>query len=404
MVHLDGDEIRNDRIGYRRTMHLRRRIGLVAMAVAFVGSTGAASVQPSWSLGRVQQSMFGRLGGIDSIITARATRLFEGRRPFYFRGFNLYNINGRGNCGYPIPDLDAELDAIGPAANVVRGWFFQRLATDPVTGRLDWSAFDETLTTLRERGIRVIATLADEWGACDGNAPRDRLTLDWYQSGYRDAPYAAGAPLSYRDWVKAIVARYRDEPAILAWQLMNEAEAPVRPDGTCDEAAAVDALEAWASDVARLIEDVDPNHLISLGTIGGGQCGMRGPDYGTLHAIPEIDLCEHHDYRDWQTVPDDLRYDLAICRELGKPTFVGEFGLSAAAFGGDLDARAIAMAAKQSAARRAGVVGSLVWAWRSDGDGGSSSTGFDVGPGDPLLGRLVAEASGWTRRTGPAVR
>jgi endo-1,4-beta-mannosidase len=184
---------------------------------------------------------------------------------------------------------------------------------------------------------------------------------------------------------------------------MNEAEAPVATDGTCDEAAAADALSAWAADVASLIKRADPNHLVSIGTIGGGQCGMRGPDYRTLHSIPEIDLCEHHDYRDWQLVPDDLRYDLAVCRELGKPTFIGEFGISAATFDGDLERRAIALVSKQAAARRAGVVGSLVWAWRSDGDGGSSSTGFDVGPGDPLLQRL-AEAALRARRPGPSAR
>jgi mannan endo-1,4-beta-mannosidase len=371
-------------------MHLGRRIAVVAMAVAVSASTSATPAGPNSRLHRDQQPASLRLGGIDTFVTARATRLFDGGQPFYFRGFNLYNINGRGDCGFEIPDLDAELDAIGPSANVVRGWFFQRLATDPATGRLDWSVFDETLVTLRARGIRVIATLADEWGACDGNEPRDRLTLEWYRAGYRSAPYASGAPLSYRDWVSAIGYRYRDDPTILAWQLMNEAEAPIRSDGTCDEAAAVDALRAWASDVAGVVKQRDPNHLLSLGTIGGGQCGMRGPDYRTLHAIPEIDLCEHHDYRYWQLVPDDLRYDLAICGELGKPTFVGEFGISAATFGGDLGARAIAIASKQAAARRAGVVGSLVWAWRSDGDGGSSALGFDVGPGDPLLQRLPA--------------
>lgn len=379
-------------------------MAVVAMAVAVIASTGAAAVAPSSGFVGGERRTSERLGRTNSFITARATRLFDGRQPFYFHGFNLYNINGRGNCGYEIPDLDAELDAIGPSANVVRGWFFQRLATDPLTGSLDWNVFDETLATLREHGLRVIATLADEWGACDGNEPRDRLTLEWYRSGYRTAPYSDGAPLSYRDWVTAITARYRDDPTILAWQLMNEAEAPVLPDGTCDEPRAVAALEAWATDVAGAIKEQDPNHLVSLGTIGGGQCGMRGPDYATIHAIPEIDLCEHHDYRDWQLVPDDLRYDLAICRDLGKPTFIGEFGISAVTFGGDLERRAVAMVSKQAAARRAGVVGSLVWAWRSDDDGGSSAVGFDVGPRDPLLDRLAASAALQAQRTGPLLR
>lgn len=384
-------------------MNLGWRIAVIGLAVAALASTNSTHAERSSGSHGPLLSRSDRLEGRDAYITARGTGLFESRRPFYFRGFNLYNMNGRGNCGYEIPDLAAELDAIRPAANVVRGWFFQRLATDPRTGQLDWSIFDETLATLREHGIRVVATLADEWGACDGDEPRERLTLEWYRSGYRTAPYASGAPLSYRDWVGAITHRYRDDPTILAWQLMNEAEAPVATDGTCDEAAAADALSAWAADVASLIKRADPNHLVSIGTIGGGQCGMRGPDYRTLHSIPEIDLCEHHDYRDWQLVPDDLRYDLAVCRELGKPTFIGEFGISAATFDGDLERRAIALVSKQAAARRAGVVGSLVWAWRSDGDGGSSSAGFDVGPGDPLLQRL-AEAALRARRPGPSAR
>jgi mannan endo-1,4-beta-mannosidase len=360
--------------------------GMGALALVVAVSWPVSAVSPGKSLsgsnseGKVEAS-----GESQTFIRAGGTRLYEGRRRYEFRGFNLYNINGRGNCGYEIPDLDSELDEIGPAANVVRGWFFQRLATNPSTGQLDWGVFDGTLATLRQHGMRVIVTLADEWGACDGDQARERLTLDWYAGGYRTAPYSSGAPLSYRDWVTAIVTRYRDDPTILAWQLMNEAEAPMDVTGTCDEQAAATALQDWASDIAGLIKGIDRNHLVSIGTIGGGQCGMRGPDYRALHAIAEVDLCEHHDYRDWQLVPDDLRYDLEVCRALDKPTFVGEIGLTGATFGGDVAARASALNRKLTGARGAGVVGSLVWAWRSDGDGGSSATSFDVGPSDPLL-------------------
>ena len=330
-------------------------------------------------------------------VRASGTRLFLGGLPFLFRGFNLYNINGRGNCGYAIPDLDAELDEIQPAANVVRGWFFQRLATDPSTGAYDWTAFDETLAALRDHNIKVIATLADEWGACDGDQPRGRLTLDWYRAGYRVAPYSAGAPRSYRDWVAAVVSRYRADPTILAWQLMNEAEAPLDASGTCAEAPAAAALHAWATDVSALIKQLDPHHLVSVGTIGGGQCGIRGPDYTALHAIPTVDLCEHHDYRPEQMLPDDLRYDLDVCNRLGKPTFVGELGVAASRLGNDINARASLLARKARAALDAGAAGVLVWAWRSEGDGGSSATSFDVGPDDPLLDHLARFPD--TRRT-----
>ena len=49
----------------------------------------------------------------------------------------------------------------------------------------------------------------------------------------------------------------------------------------------------------RSIKSIDPNHLVSLGTIGSGQCGTSGDYYKQLHAIPTIDLCEVHDYDPW---------------------------------------------------------------------------------------------------------
>lgn len=96
------------------------------------------------------------------------TRFTIGGRPFTFTGFNIYQANSRSNCSYTMGTgsaLDTALTDIGPGTEVFRAWFFQRLAT--TNGQRDWSAFDHTLAVARAHGVRVIVTLANQWGSCE---------------------------------------------------------------------------------------------------------------------------------------------------------------------------------------------------------------------------------------------
>ena len=43
------------------------------------------------------------------------------------------------------------------------------------------------------------------------------------------------------------------------------------------------------------IKAVDHNHLVSLGTLGTGQCGVAGTDYEFVNG-GNTDICEYHDY------------------------------------------------------------------------------------------------------------
>ena len=141
--------------------------------------------------------------------------------------------------------------------------------------------------------------------------------------------------------------RYRDDPTVLMWQLMNEAEAPASSSGPCLPTAAT-TLRTWAADVSSLVKSLDTNHLLSVGTIGSGQCGTNMDEYKDLHALPGVDLCELHDYSPdpfsgdiWNGVAVRLRQ----CAELGKPVFVGEVGLIPNSVGGTLQSRADAFRA-----------------------------------------------------------
>jgi mannan endo-1,4-beta-mannosidase len=326
------------------------------------------------------------------------TRLFLQGNPYRFTGLNIYNANSIDNCWYTMGEdredlgqaLHRTLGRVGPGKEAFRAWFFQSLAT--LDGVRDWRAFDHTLAVARRHGVKVVATLGNQWWHCEGwaSAADGYKTESWYESGYRALSGSPGMPASYRRWVTEVVSRYKDNPTILAWQLMNEAEAQTAHDGTCSSTATA-TLKAFTADMASLVKQIDPNHLLSLGTIGTGQCGGAGDDYKDLHSVPGIDLCEYHDYQP-EAMPGDqwngLAKRLSQCNELGKPLFVGELGIRTDSVGTEL-ARAGLMASKLSTQFAAGVAGVLAWTWRNGVNGGSSS-GYEIGPRDPALDVLGA--------------
>ncbi len=317
-------------------------------------------------------------------------------RPYNFTGLNIYNANSVNNCWYTLGSgggLATTLSDIGAGKEAFRAWFFQYQATT-AGGARDWSAFDHTLAVARERGVKVIATLVNQWGQCEGwsDYALGYKGESWYADGYRSQPSSPGMPANYRQWVAEVVSRYKDDPTILAWQLVNEAEAKVSYTGTCPSSATA-TLKNFAADVSSLVKSLDPNHLVSLGTIGSGQCGTAGTAYRDVHSVPGIDLCEYHDYQAG-AVPGDQWNGLALrlqqCAELGKPLFVGEVGIKTSLLS-TLLGRATLLDTKLSAQLAAGVVGVLAWDWRDGAHGGSSLTGYEVGPSDPALGVLGSQ-------------
>ena len=315
-------------------------------------------------------------------VKSAGTHLTLKGKPYRFTGLNIYNANSGGECWYRMssgPASGRSLDAIGPGKEAFRTWFFQSLAT--TDGKRDWSAFDHTLAVARAHHVKVIATLTNQWGDCEDGAYK---AGGWYTRGYRHLDPAG--TVSYRAWVRSVVTRYRNDPTILAWQLVNEAEVKPSRDAPECSANAASSLKSFAADVSGLIKSIDPNHLVSLGTMGGGQCGAQSTEYQDVHAVPSIDLCEYHDYQPNAPMPGDqwngLQVRLDQCNALSKPLFVGETGIIPNDVGGTLQARATAIRAKLDAQFSAGIVGDLEWAWNAHA---STLDDYDVGPRDPVL-------------------
>lgn len=317
------------------------------------------------------------------------TLLLDGK-PFTMRGFNVYHANGRNNCwqpplGFDDNRLDLELDAMG-SINTIRAWFFQGLAVR--NGVRDWAAFDHTLAVCARRGIRVVVVIGGE----DTCGETIHKLEDWYQTGYR-TQVSPGHTVPYRAWVSEIVTRYRDRPEVGVWQIANEIEIK-RTDGSCGSATT--ALN-FGTDISNLIRSLDPKHLISLGTIGSGQCGSSGGDFKTIHTPPNIDLVELHYYPSPTQLPlpsfygdqwNGMNLRVQQAKELNKPLFIGEMGLRLnTSFGGNKQARADALRRIVTDHRAAGIVGHLPWAWCSASE--SPYEDYLYQPGDPAIGALA---------------
>jgi mannan endo-1,4-beta-mannosidase len=238
----------------------------------------------------------------------------------------------------------------------------------------DFRILDETIALAERHGIRLILVLEGQWGHCSTG---EYITPAWYRGGYR-SPYDKHR-LSYVEYARRIVTRYKDEPTILAWQLMNEAEASsgAIAVGVPDP----EALYMFARDMSAEIRRIDPNHLISLGTIDDSRAGMGTVDYANVLQLSTVDLAEGHDYEALQPFPMAMRRCRKIAELAKVPFMIGEVGVSTEEF--VPEDRARYLVEKLEAAWDADVDGLLIWSYAA-GDGG----GFDIAPGDPVIPEL----------------
>lgn len=138
----------------------------------------------------------------------------------------------------------------------------------------------------------------------------------------------------YREHVEKIVTRrntvtgtlYRDDPIIMGYELMNEAQAPTGRWGE---------RRAWVAEMSAYIKSLDPDHLVTPGTWGYRSAAERR-EWLEEHRLPHIDFCDVHNYpRDdldsYVESPQALREFIdnraAASFSLNKPLVFGEFGM-----------------------------------------------------------------------------
>lgn len=129
----------------------------------------------------------------------------------------------------------------------------------------------------------------------------------------------AGADLSVLTWSSAcsfLICRrvYRDDPTIIAWNLINEPRCenwlPANKD--CNK-----RFQSWLSEMSSHVRSLDPNHLITIGSEGffgdstpemmqyNPQAWARelGQDFVMNTNLPNIDFATVHAWPDNWMLP-----------------------------------------------------------------------------------------------------
>ncbi len=118
----------------------------------------------------------------------------------------------------------------------------------------------------------------------------------------------------FYDYVKFILTRtnrytkkkYKDDPAIMSWQIGNEPRAFSKEQ--------LPAFEKWLGETSKLIRSLDKNHLISIGSEGKWGCEGELNCWERICADKNVDYCNIHLWPyNWSWArKDHLQEDLGI--------------------------------------------------------------------------------------------
>lgn len=300
--------------------------------------------------------------------------------PFRFVGVSSWALLQPEPCAtVKAPEREAWVegayDALVPArAKVARFFAFQSSAG--ASGQ-DFTLFDAAVRGARRAGVRLQLVLDDGDGGCSSMVKHDAA---WYAGGYQqpEGNYA----LSYREFAESVATRYRDEPTVLGYLLIQGL-------GDADGAT----LQSFVTEMGQRLHGIAPSQLISIDLDWGSTSADDGALFRQLQSLPAVDFMDIDDYT-FKYPPQPLDPQLlAALDSVDKPAVVGEgaFGL----LGGDaaaLAARGEAAAKRIQQWRDWGFSGALLWAYQPGW--GEVSEEFDARPGDPLLapGGVMANA------------
>ncbi|HYH99168.1 glycoside hydrolase 5 family protein [Hyalangium sp.] len=214
---------------------------------------------------------------------------------------------------------------------------------------------DRVLTRAAHHGVRLIVTLGNSWDAYGGA----RQYVAW--AGLPEPQEGDPRFFTHREVIglykQHLVTllsrvnawdgiRYGEHPAVLGWELLNEP----RGAGLDREG---EAMRAWVDELAAVVKAQAPGHLVGTGE-EGFDVSREGYDEAFWSGVPPaslfeastsfrrntasplIDFGSAHFYPERWGIPSEatarsgarwISEHAALASQLGKPLFLGEFGL-----------------------------------------------------------------------------
>lgn len=331
-------------------------------------------------------------------------RLMLGSATWHAPGVNCYYLM------YKPPEMvdDVLEDAVDMGLRVVRTWGFIDRGSldgtvpnthgtghqegiyfqywDPLIGAPAYNdganglqRLDYLVAKAGQLGLRLIITLTNNWEQFGGV---DQYCV-WYGLDFHDQFFSDERTRgAYKAWITHLTTRvnsitgvaYRDDPTIMAWELMNEPRCVGGLFGMGDRGPGPGSwsdstITDWVAEMSAYLKSIDPNHLVMVGDEGfAAEEGrsewpysvFQGVDHKALIALPDIDIATAHLHPDFwfmeatwgdQWISDHARW----ASEAGKPLIFGEYALLAQG------ARNTVYRNWNSIARAGGADGALAW-------------------------------------------
>ncbi|MCL7027116.1 hypothetical protein MKW94_007096 [Papaver nudicaule] len=337
---------------------------------------------------------------ISGFVTTRDTQFLLNGSPFLFNGFNSYwmmHVAAEPTERYKISNVFRDASAAG--LTVCRTWAFsdgsnQALDLQISPGVYDervFQALDFVVSEASNYGIRLILSLVNNYNDYGGRPQYAQWAKGAGVQISSDDDFYTNPVLKeyYKNHVKKVVTRfntitkvaYKDDPTIMAWELMNEPRCQADTSGK--------TVKGWVQEMATYTKSIDNKHLLEIGMEGFYGDSMPekkqnnpgyqvGTDFISNHLIKEIDFATIHAYPDiWLSGQND-NAQLGFVQKwiwshwtdsktiLRKPLVFSEFGKSSKDPGYTLNARNEYMNAVYSSiyndARTGGTIaGGLVW-------------------------------------------
>lgn len=345
-------------------------------------------------------------------VTTAGTHFTLHGKPWYFGGTNaVFLMNSDGFPASEIPDffcIQANQGArVVRVAAYLNGYGCNMCTKTPEPIQPKVGVFNEhvlqrldaIVAAAKANGIRLIMTLGnfeDQWGGMQWYV--DEVLGNGGEGSGGDKHFFYTDPAvraAYKAYAKKIITRvntktgvaYKDEPAILGWEVLNEPH-------TKDEyernggAACRDApggcvpgklANTWINEMSTYIKSLDSNHLVSTGeegyrSDGDTTCchnnwingGFKGEDFTKNTRLPNIDFATVHVYPDhWQIDswehtwigPNYIADRAKVAHAAGKPIIMEEYGMENGYMNRD-----DLLSYLTDTADANGYAGSLVWA------------------------------------------
>ncbi|CAH9087069.1 unnamed protein product [Cuscuta epithymum] len=299
----------------------------------------------------------------DGFIRTEGIHFLLNGSPFYANGFNAYWLMYMASDPSQAHKVsEAFREASSHGLTVARTWAFSDGGYKPLQyapGRYNEDMFkglDFVIAEARRYGIKVILSLANNYDSFGGK----KQYVNWarhqgqYLSSEDDFFRNNIVKGYYKNHINTVLNRrntwtgvvYKNDPTIMAWELMNEPRCTSDPSGS--------TIQAWIMEMAYYLKSIDRVHLLEAGLEGFyGQTSSSwnnnknlnlslnvGTDFIANNRIPAIDFATTHVYPDqWLTSSNDedqlaflniwLDFHIQDSQHtLKKPLLISEFGKS----------------------------------------------------------------------------